>query len=265
MNLTLKRKIISIITSAITFSTVIGVCVSTFLLMDKKSFNTIFVSGGSMRPTLQGGHDDGCHPPYIDSNGNYVHGDYVNFGKVDYSLKAKRNIKRYDIVTTYFPTDYDSQGRLIDGADYKIKRVIALPGETFKITQGILYVKQSGSYVEIERKHLIEDDGKVSIKDVGEHTLNKDEYWVMGDHRSGSRDCVNFNKPVLLNYITGVLVSIEGVAEFYVHYQCGKCGHEVNELDYLKGRISSCPKCGGYIKATDGDIRNRQYTYPEII
>lgn len=265
MNQNLKNKLSVLLSSTLSFVTVMAICAVAALIMDKKYYSTIFVSGGSMNPTLVGGHDDSAHAPYITVSGEYVKGDTVNFGKVDSSKKAKSNIKRYDIVTTYFPDDYDSNGKLNESADYKIKRVIALPGETFKIEQGNLYIKENDEFTFIERKHQINDSGNVSIKDVKERTLGKDEYWVMGDHRSGSRDCVTFNAPVTFNQITGVLVSVEGVAEYYVHYNCHKCGKEINEKRYLSGEQRTCPSCGGNVGKGSSDIRNRKYTYPDII
>ena len=266
MNPTLKKKLLSIGTSLLSLAAIITVCFTAASIGKKYTTSYIFVSGGSMNPTLMGGHDDSAHAPYYNSaTGEYVHGDTVHFGLVDVTKKVKQNIKRYDIVTTYFPEDYDSKGKLKSNADYKIKRVIALPGETFKIEQGNLYVKQNNKYTFIERKHLIDDSGNSSIKDVSERTLGKNEYWLMGDHRSGSKDSVTLNKPITFDQISGVLLSIEGTAEYYVHYVCADCGHEIDERKYVMHQIASCDKCGGSIKKGKGDIRDRHYTYPEII
>ena len=220
-----------------------------------------------MNPTLIGGKGAEAVAPHIDyETGEYVPGDIVNFGTCDPSVKAKKNIRRYDIVTTYYPgEDYDSNGKVRQGAAYKIKRVIALPGETFKIEQGELYVKYNDEYKHIERAHLIDDGGNKSVKDVSERTLSKNEYWVMGDHRNASKDCVTLNRPVTFDNITGVLVSIEGTAEYFIHYVCSKCGHEVDDKDYLAGKVTECDVCGGNIKKGDADIRNREYTYPRIV
>ena len=265
MNQTLKRRTYNVVMSIVLFIITISICLVSSLLIKKQYFDTIYVSGGSMNPTLVGGHDDGALAPRLDGSGNYIKGDTVNFGKVDPSNKAKKNIKRYDIVTTYFPSDYDVNGNLSKNADYKIKRVIALPGETFKIESGVLYVKQDGEFQKIERAHRIEDGGNVTVKDVAERSLGEGEYWVMGDHRNGSRDCVNFGKPVTFKNITGVLISIEGIAEYFVHYHCDNCNHEVDDEEFLTHRITCCDKCGGPIVKGKGDIRNRQYTYPKIV
>ncbi len=268
MNQPLKRKIISISISVLYFLTVVALCVTTAILMKESYFSYIYVSGSSMNPTLIGGVGGQAVAPHINpSTGEYVSGDIVHFGIVDSSVKAKKNIKRYDIVTTYYPgnEDYDSDGHLKKDAAYKIKRVIALPGETFKIEQGVLSVKYGDEFKTIERTHLIDDGGNKSVKDVTERTLGKNEYWVMGDHRNASKDCVTINRPVTFDNITGVLVTIEGTAEYYVHYVCKKCGHEVNDKDYLTGVTPVCDLCGGSIKTGASDIRNREYTYPRIV
>lgn len=267
MNQPLKRKILNIAASVFYFITVIAICITSSILIKESYFSYIYVNGSSMNPTLIGGSGSEATPPHLDYyTEEYVPGDLVHFGTVDQSPKAKKNIKRYDIVTTYYPgEDYDSSGHLKKNAAYKIKRVIALPGETFKIEQGVLKVKYGDEFKEIERAHLIDDGGNVSVKDVSERILKSGEYWVMGDHRNGSKDCVTLNRPVTFDNITGVLLSIDGLAEYFVHYYCNKCGHEVNDKDYLTGVTPVCDQCGGYIKEGEGDIRNRQYTYPRIV
>lgn len=267
MNQPLKRKLFSIGASILYFLSIVAISITSSILMNRSYFSYIYVNGSSMNPTLKGGIGGEAAAPHINhETGEYVPGDIVNFGTCDPSVKAKQNIKRYDIVTTYYPNeDYDSSGKVRQGAAYKIKRVIALPGETFKIEQGELYVKYDNEFKHIERAHLIDDGGNVSVKDVNERTLGKKEYWVMGDHRNASKDCVTLNRPVTFDNITGVLVTIEGEAEYFVHYICSKCGHEVNDKDYLTGKITKCDLCGGNIKTGEADIRNRQYTYPRIV
>ena len=265
MKLTLKKKISAILMSTFTFAALIGLCFTASIAMTRNYYDTIFVSGSSMNPTLYGGTGGLAKAPYIDEYNEYHSGEYVNFGLVDKSEKAKKNIRRYDIVTTYYPSDYDGTGKLIESATYKIKRVIALPGETFRIVNGVLSVKTDGAFVVVERKHLIDDGGQVDIKDITERTLNENEYWVLGDHRSDSSDSGTMKRPVTLNMITGVVVRIEGTAEFYYHYVCENCEHEINEKDVLYGRVTKCDKCGGAIVTGKGDIRNRHYTFPKIV
>ena len=270
MNQTLKKKFLNILVSALYFATAITICVTVSSLINKSYFEFIYVSGGSMSPTLMGGHSSkATGPSYNAVTGEYTPGDTVHFGKIDTSTKAKKNIQRYDIVTTYYPypydNDYNADGVLLDSADYKIKRVIALPGDTFKIVLGILYLKVDDEFVPVERTYLIDDGGNPSVADVTERTLKENEYWVMGDHRSASWDCADFKVPVTFDNIVGVVVSIEGTAEFYYHYKCATCGREVNDTDYLMGKIEKCSKCEGDIIKGKSDIRNRQYTYPKVL
>ena len=272
MNHTLKKKISALVGVIINLATVSVICICSGYLMQKSYYSYIFVSGQSMAPTLIGGQSSGARgPSYDKETGVYTPGDKVHFGTSDESIKARNNIKRYDIVTTYYPwTDYDSSGKLKKGADYKIKRVIALPGETFVIEQGVLKVKQNDEFVEIPRTYLIDDSGNPSIKDVKEQTLGKNEYWVMGDHRSNSSDCATFvnghyRGPVTFDNIIGVLVVIEGVAEYFNHYRCSNCNQEIDDIAYIKGEITTCPHCHGSIVRDYGDIRNKEYTYPRIV
>ena len=269
MNQTLKRKIITIASSILYFATVTTVCISAASLVRKSCFSYIFVSGGSMDPTLNGGTESGARAPYYD--GEYHHGDIVHFGVTDESNRAKKNIQRYDIVTVYYPwSDYASNGQLLNSADYKIKRVIALPGETFKIEQGVLMVKGEDGYKTIDRSFDVNDGGNPSIKDVKEQTLSDGQYWVMGDHRSNSYDCAslhdgNYRGPIKFENIIGVLVSVQGTAEYYIPYYCDNCEKEVDDEAYLSGQLTSCDKCGGHISPGKGTIRNEEYTYPKIM
>lgn len=269
MNPTLKKKIITIITAIFSFVVVVTVAVTCSLYLQKVYYSYVFVSGGSMNPTLIGGHDSGARgPSYNSATKEYTPGDTVHFGITDESNKAKDNIKRFDIVTTYYPEDYDDEGKVKSTADYKIKRVIALPYETFKIEQGLLMVKKDDSYVTIERTFTINEGSDPSIKDVSERTLGKGEYWVMGDNRKtsgSSKDCVSFNAPVTYKQIIGVLVCVEGTAEFFYHYYCKNNKHEIDDIAYLKGEITTCPQCHGSIVRGNGDIRNRNYSYPRIV
>ncbi len=83
--------------------------------------------------------------------------------------------KRFDVVV--FPYPYRS-------GTYYIKRVIALPGETIRISgDGDIYVNG---------RVLIEHYGNGAIQDGGlaanEMTLGEDEYFVLGDNRNSSVD-----------------------------------------------------------------------------
>lgn len=65
---------------------------------------------------------------------------------------------------------------------YYVKRVVAVPGETVQIAEGILYV--NGAPVEDDTYDLIADAG------IAEHEikLGNDEYFVLGDNCNSSED-----------------------------------------------------------------------------
>ena len=80
---------------------------------------------------------------------------------------------------------------------YSVKRVVAVPGDTVKISGGILYVNGEE-----------EDRYTDSIADAGiasdELTLEEDEFFVMGDNPNSSEDSRSANiGPVLRSQIDG--------------------------------------------------------------
>lgn len=191
----------------------IGVIVAACFTFKSYYFESVFVDGSSMEPTLKGteGVKGGAH-----------------FGFTDNARATIKNLKRFDIVTTYYPfssDDYDlpyvKGSKIKNTAYYKIKRIMALPGDTFKIENNDLYFKENDKWSDkidfeslgIERK--LED---YFYKDVSETTLKDDEYWVMGDNWTlgGSRDSgtligdEKWNGPVYRENLIGKLIAIEG-------------------------------------------------------
>ena len=119
----------------------------------------IFINGLSMYPFLNADgekYENGHYRKYVYNDGNAETGDIVDFGyaKSLSKLNAKTDLKRYDIIMTYYPSDYktntdgslarDSSGHLtlLLGASPKIKRIIALPKE--KLTYTV--VSEEGEY-----------------------------------------------------------------------------------------------------------------------
>lgn len=99
-------------------------------------------------------------------------GDQLYVEKVSYHFDA---LKRFDIIVFY------PYGKEND--DYYVKRIIGLPGETVQII---------GSDIYINGEILKEDYGKDPITEQGRAaeliTLEDDEYFVLGDNRSVSKD-----------------------------------------------------------------------------
>ncbi len=125
----MKNKLKLVIWPLIYLVLIINVCISFVLVFRSYYFTSIFVSGSSMLPTLVGG-EVGTDKP-------------ADYGIIDAHNSAIENIKRFQIVTTYYPfsdsKDYVNgytygEKNVIDEreASYKIKRVYAFPYETVK-------------------------------------------------------------------------------------------------------------------------------------
>lgn len=213
-------------------------------------YEQVFISGISMAPTLNGKEEN-------------IDGSIVDFGIMDNHQAALRHIQRFDIVSTYYPddTDYDFEtNTLKKDAHKKIKRVIALPNETFEIRQGLLYVFQDEEFSLINYPFQTnpEDMTNFTDKDTVEPiTLNDNEYWVIGDNRQNSHDSVSINKPVRYENLLGVLVAIEGQGRLYIkHYRCVNCGRKYSE------DIGTCNVCD-FLVSPAYDLKDKQYSWPK--
>lgn len=80
--------------------------------------------------------------------------------------------KRFDIVV------YEKET-----GNYNIKRVIGLPGETVQIKDGFVFING-------ERLDASDKLGEAALAGLAEYpiTLGKNEYFLLGDNRSGSED-----------------------------------------------------------------------------
>lgn len=132
------------------YAVLIFVCV--YILPNFVIQRTI-VDGSSMAETL---HD----------------GEHLYVEKLSYRFDA---LDRFDIIVFY------PYGR--ENEEYYVKRIIGMPGETIQIIGADIY---------INGEILNEDYGKDPITDPGRAanpiTLGEDEYFVMGDNRSVSKD-----------------------------------------------------------------------------
>ena len=121
----MKNKFKMIIWPIIYLVLILNVCISFILVFRSYYFRSIFVFGSSMQPTLNGV------------------GERVDYGIIDDHKNAIDNLKRFQIVTTYypFPNSNDYVGGYKHGeknvineedASYKIKRVYGFPAETIR-------------------------------------------------------------------------------------------------------------------------------------
>ena len=156
----MKKKLKLIIWPIIYLVLIINVCISFILVFRSYYFRSIFVSGSSMEPTLHG-----------------TVGQRVDYGIIDDHDSAINRIKRYQIITTYYPfpgsSDYTSEyvpggDNVIDEyeASYKIKRVYALPGESirFSVDQEML--------LEAQKKKAAGDAWGNEAQDFAQRALN---------------------------------------------------------------------------------------------
>lgn len=121
----MKSRVKAVIWPIIYLILIIAVCVSFILVFRSFYYRSIFVSGSSMEPTL---------------HGNVA--DRVDFGIIDDHDAAIKKVKRFQIITTYYPFadskdyvggfDKDRENVISEDASYKIKRVYGLPGEEIK-------------------------------------------------------------------------------------------------------------------------------------
>jgi len=184
-----KKRLGAFLWSTIYLVLVVIFACSATLIFHSTYYRSIFVSGSSMSPTLFGATSK------------------AHFGIIDTTSWAKNSIKRFDIVTTYFPweeKDYSEESRnnhdysLADGynPEYKIKRVIALEGETiFYFTD----VTKRGNFSEDLINHIIileskdededgQDDGTGDVIAIfrdklpkGEELEEGEDIFVIGD------------------------------------------------------------------------------------
>ena len=112
---------------------------------------------------------------------NLQTGEYLLTEKVSYRF---REPKRGDVVVFQAPI---SSGCIGDNCDY-IKRIIALPGETVKVSEGKIFVNdQQLDESQYLSSSVISGAGNFTAGGQ-EITLGDNQYFVCGDNRSQSSD-----------------------------------------------------------------------------
>ena len=105
------------------------------------------------------------------------------------------NPQRFDVVICRYP------GR---GATNFVKRVVGLPGDTIRLSEGYLYIREKGSDEEVKYEEVyINDDYRTGARnEFGPYTVPEGKYFVMGDHRNNSNDS-RYTGPIDRNMIIG--------------------------------------------------------------
>ena len=118
-------------------------------------FQPFFVKGQSMEP-------------------NFEDGDYLIIDEISYRLGDPQ---RGEVVVFKYPQNPSQR---------YIKRIIGLPGETVKIQEGQVFIEQDGEMQALDELAYLSQFSQ-TLGDV-QMTLDKNEYFVLGDNRSVSAD-----------------------------------------------------------------------------
>lgn len=120
---------------------------------------------------------------------NYPDGEYLLTEKVTYYL---RNPERGDIVVFTPP---------ISNTDEFIKRVIATPGETIKVSNGHVYINGQLLEEDYLKSTVLTSGGDYLAEDT-DYTVPEGKYFVLGDNRPNSSDS-RFWGPITKAEISG--------------------------------------------------------------
>lgn len=227
-----KKRIDRILTCVEIFLVIVIVVAGyplTLMLVRNMAYGEVFfVNGASMYPTL---NKDAVRPSenrlltWKDSRAK--EGDLLDYGwgkKAESSPTFYQDLKRFDVVDCFYPTDYTSDGAIRATSSVKIKRLIAFPGETVTITYdpardpnevfgysvwGETSIKDVNGnvftlpnlYSEKDYPDILNSNGTVEkylslgnpVDGMGEvykqttWVLGEDEYFVCGDNRRGGK------------------------------------------------------------------------------
>jgi len=136
-------------------------------------FQPFFVQGASMEPNFE--------------DGEYLIINEIGYKQTNFNLNTAhlftintfKNLERGDVIVFRYPKN---------PSQFFIKRVIGLPGETIKITDGNIVIQNTENpqgFILDESEYLptgLQTSGETS------RTLEDNQYFVLGDNRSASHD-----------------------------------------------------------------------------
>lgn len=136
-------------------------------------FQPFFVQGASMEPNFENGE-------YLIINElGYKETDIRIGGKELFSVSSFKNLERGDTIVFKYPKD---------PKQYFIKRIVGLPGEKVKVSNGKVYIfnkENPDGFVLDESGYLSE---QVTTPGDLVQQLSETEYFAMGDNRFYSHD-----------------------------------------------------------------------------
>jgi signal peptidase I len=123
---------------------------------------------------------------------NFYDNEYLIIDEITYRFSDPQ---RGDIVVFKYPKD---------PRQFFIKRVIGLPGETVKISDGIVHVTTIDGEVNVLNEEYLPGDieTRLPVSGYGQLDLGEDEYYLLGDNRDQSLDSRVFGS-IRRDYIIG--------------------------------------------------------------
>jgi len=117
--------------------------------------------------------------------------EYLIIDEISYRF---RPVVRGEVVVFRYP---------LNPQEYFIKRIVALPGETIQIkdSEVIVYNEEFPGGLILEETYL-DENTPTYANDEGKITLEENEYYVLGDNRTASKDSRSFG-PIHRSFITG--------------------------------------------------------------
>ena len=214
-----------------TIFSVASIAISSCIIFHNNYYEFFWVNGQSMYPTLNKNarYGENAEPnkrnELIGSRDlGPVIGNYdVDYGYMDTHESVIRNIQRFDIIVC----------KQLDSEKDVIKRVLALPGETFYFVatganhenNGDFYVKgiEQEEFTLVEQNFIeldlvrsgdyADSRGNPKYHAVGEgYTLAENEYFVVGDNRlpNCSSDSRRYQTGIYRENIKGKAIGLEG-------------------------------------------------------
>lgn len=173
----------------------IVVAVVAALLIRSFVFEPVRVDGSSMDDTLANGeimlvskydYSTTWLSFFWQDNGTKESAPKITFGG---------NPQRFDVVICRYP------GR---GDTNFVKRVVGLPGDTIRLEDGYLYVKEAGQDEEVryEEPYINDEYRSGPLNTFRAYEVPEGKYFVMGDHRNNSNDSRSVG-PIDRNMIVG--------------------------------------------------------------